>query len=221
VYKLPGRFYTKRDPKESLTNPDQGYVRGRPVYGEGTIEWLSLDSLEENVDGSMDEAEANEWAPFIRQGNLASLKDQSPDVEWIPMCDEIPRAFYVNGNDIEALRNFRGKGSLSVYGMPLGMKRMWFGQEAERQRKIKDATEDTVHLRMHRGPRMLEDSQSYLHNFTVHKRLRVQIVNEDGTNETKIEDDAGGIHRAWISLVSDRLFDRETGLMEEYPYNYS
>ena len=27
--------------------------------------------------------------------------------------------------------------------------------------------QDTVHLRMHRGPRMLEDSQSYLHNFTV------------------------------------------------------
>jgi len=73
-------------------------------------------------------------------------------------------------------------------------------------------------LRLRRGPRGLEDSKKILNHRSVMGRIRVQIVNPDGSNETKIEDDAGGIYRAWVTLVAERLFDRDTGLFEEHPH---
>jgi len=38
---------------------------------------------------------------------------------------------------------------------------------------------------------------------------RIEIV-----GETKLEDDAGGIYRGWVDLVSARLFDPNDGLFE-------
>jgi len=195
-------------------------VRGRCVYGSGNIDWLNLEAIKATTDGSLDAArlEADEFAAELRQLTLMSLRDRFAGVEWLHYTDQEPRAYYINGDDIAAVKRYQGKPLMSIYGMPFAAKKEWFIQENARQKKPQVSDNSSVvDLRLHRGPRMMEDSQSYLHNYTVHKKLRVQIVNEDGTNETKIEDDAGGIHRAWISLVVQRLFHRETGLFEEYP----
>lgn len=70
-------------------------------------------------------------------------------------------------------------------------------------------------LRLNRGDRMLEESRVYFKEGGQQGFMapyRIEIV-----GETKLEDDAGGIYRGWIDLVSQRLFHPEDGLFEMYP----
>jgi len=215
VPKLPGRFYAPRRVKESFIGGG-GYVRGYPVYGNGITEWLELSCLTTTPDGSLDglqEGQEDWLVVGMRRAALSSLKDEH-GCPFSHMVDQVNRPFYVRQDDVEDLKRFGGKSLMRVYGMPFAQKREWFKKENARHMKRFEIG-GAVEVTLHRGPRVLEDSKIYINNHFMVQVLRVQIIRPDGSPEARLEDDAGGIYRAWVKLVADRLFHREHGLFEE------
>jgi len=143
-------------------------------------------------------------------------------LDWIHQSDREGRAWWVRGDDKNAVEKFINLDTDQVARLGFDDKELWFRQQCFRrkvsfEKKHKD-------MWFTRGPldhcapknredRILEETRVYFkegkqQGFLIPYRMAF-------VGETVLEDDAGGIYRGWVEQCAARLFHKETGLFEQ------